>query len=346
MGGDQAPSVNVMGAVQALKFCTEDLVLVGKKEKLCSLLEKVASHISKKDKGRIRIENAEESINMEEHAASAVRSKKDSSINVGIKKAAEAPNSAFVSAGHSGAVLASSILNMKRISGVERPAIAISMPSSKGRFLLIDGGANAQCRSSQLVQFALLGHTYSRICLPDNPGSVGILSNGVEESKGIQLTFEAHEIMKRLVGEGLFPEENYLGLVEGKHIFDGKINVVVCDGFTGNILLKALEGFSGVLQSILVKELKRDIFSAIGGILVRKAFERLRSQMDYQEVGGAPLLGLQGRVFISHGSSTAKAIKNAILQASKSLKVDLMGDLSKIIMDTKSRGSKDIGNEQ
>ena len=342
MGGDRAPLVNVVGAVRALRSCAEDLVLVGKKEKLSELLEKVAPNISSKNKNRIRIEHAEEFVGMEEHATTAARSKKDSSINVGIKKVAEDPNSAFVSAGHSGAVLASSILHMKRINGVERPAIAVSMPSSKGRFLLIDGGANTQCRASQMAQFALLGHTYSKKCLPNNPGSVGILSNGTEESKGTQLTFETNEIIKKLVEDGLFPKENYLGFVEGKRIFDGQVNVVVCDGFTGNVLLKALEGFSSVLDTIIRKELKRDIFSVIGGMLTRGAFRRLQSQMDYQEVGGAPLLGLQGRVFISHGSSTTKAIKSAILQASTSLGVGLMDDLSKIITNTKSHVSKNM----
>ena len=231
--------------------------------------------------------------------------------------------------------MASAVMNMKRIPGVERPAIAATLPAVNGFFLLIDAGANTQVRPSQLAQFALMGSSFFRSYFPGHPGTIGILSNGGEESKGTDLTRETNEILKKIQEDGLLPAGIYRGYVEGRDLFRPVVDVVVCDGFTGNILLKGFEGLASATLDIIRNEVKNNWLSKLGMIFAMGALKKVKGRMDYAEVGGAPLIGVNGHAFISHGGSTPKAIKNAIRKAAEAASQDIPGALKEIIQKTK-----------
>lgn len=339
MGGDRAPYVNIRGAVLALKETDATIVLVGDEKQINPLLQAEERHIKPGDRPRLKVTHTDEFIAMDDHAATAVRSKKNASMNVAMRLAAETPHSAFLSAGNSGAAMASAVMNMKRIPGVERPAIAATLPATKGFFLLIDAGANTQVRPSQLTQFALMGASFFRSYFPGTKGTIGVLSNGGEESKGTDLTRETNEILKQIQEAGLIPAGTYKGYVEGRQLFEPKVDVVVCDGFTGNILLKGFEGLAGAMLEIIRSEVKRDWLSKIGMIFAMGALKKVKGRMDYAEVGGAPLIGVNGHAFISHGGSTPKAIKNAIRKAAEAASQDIPGALKDIIQKTKGHVS-------
>lgn len=333
MGGDSAPKVNVRGAIQAVTEADLRVVLVGDHTKIRPLLdqefkkEKVAAIYQ----GRISIEHTDEAIEMDDHPAQAVRQKKKASLNIAMKLAAETPYSAFLSAGNSGAALASAVLHMGRIPGVERPAIAATMPTTRGFFLLMDAGANTQCKPSHLVQFALMGSSYFRALAPKSKGTVGVLSNGAEDTKGTDLTRETHATLTKLSDNGILPKNTYRGYVEGGRLFHGNVDVVICDGFTGNIVLKSLEGLAAAVTDMMKKEIKSDWLAAMGLVFALRALRKLKQRTDYAEVGGAPLIGVNGNAFIAHGRSTPKAIKNAILRAGESAQSDLPKLIAEVI---------------
>ncbi len=334
MGGDHAPKVNVKGAVLVAEERADiHVVLVGDEAKLRPLLETELQKSRKSRRELISIHHTAEFIEMDDHPAQAVRQKKDASLNVAMRLAAQNERSAFLSAGNSGAALASAIMYMKRIEGVERPAIAAPLPTTRGFLLLLDAGANTQCKPSHLVQFALLGSGYYRVLFPGSQGSVGVLSNGAEDTKGTDLTRAANEQLKILQEKNIFPPDTYRGYVEGGRLFHGNVDVVVCDGFTGNLVLKSLEGLSKAVIDMLKKEIKSDWLAMIGAFFAMRVLKSLRKRTDYAEVGSAPLIGVNGHAFISHGRSNPRAIKNGILRAAESAKTDLPNVLRKIIQE-------------
>ncbi len=305
MGGDYAPSVNIEGAVETVNEHDDiDVVLVGNE----ALIEKELQN-KRYPSGRISVRHASQVIAMSESPTAAIRKKKDSSIRVGIDLVKSGKADAFVSAGHSGVVMATSLLLLGRSEGVDRPAIATIMPALRDTFILVDAGANVDSRPENLLQFALMGNTYCKLVMNKTRPKVGLLSIGEEDTKGNELTKEAFKLLK---GTAL----NFIGNIEGKDIFTGKADVVVCDGFIGNIALKISEG----LAETIIKMLKREITSVstgrVGYLLMKPAIRNFKKRTDYDEYGGAPLLGINSSCIISHGRSTSKAIKNALSVAS------------------------------
>jgi glycerol-3-phosphate acyltransferase PlsX len=301
MGGDYAPSVNVEGAVETVKEHDDiDIILVGNEPLVRRELDS-----KRYPANRISIMHASQVIEMHDPPTTAIRKKKDSSIRIGIDLVKAGKADAFVSAGHSGVVMATSLLLLGTSKGVDRPAIATVMPTLKDTFILLDAGANVDCKPENLLQFALMGNTYCKLLLNKANPKVALLSIGEEDTKGNELTKEAFKLIKST-------RLNFLGNLEGKDMFTGKADVIVCDGFIGNIALKISEG----LAETIIKMLKREITSVstgrIGYLMMKPAIRNFKKRTDYDEYGGAPLLGINGACIISHGRSTAKAIKNAL----------------------------------
>jgi len=243
---------------------------------------------------------------MEEKAAHAVRTKKDSSMRVGLKLVREGLAAGFVTAGNTGAAMATAKMVLGALPGVDRPALATPMPSSTGNpCVLLDVGANVDCKASNLAQFAVMGEIYARSVLKIESPRVGLLSIGEEETKGNDLTHEAYPLLKAL-------PIRFIGNVEGRDIFSGQADVIVCDGFVGNVALKVSEGMVEAIRAILKEAMQASFTRQMGFLLARNAFADFKKRLDYSEYGGAPLLGLKGVAIVSHGSSNGNAIKNAI----------------------------------
>lgn len=308
MGGDHAPAVVVEGSVQAASALDIPIILVGDRERIEAELKK-----HKGVPGNISVRHASEVVEMDESPAQAIRKKKDSSLKVCFDLVKNGEASAVVSAGNSGAAMAAGMFLMKKIKGVDRPAIAVSVPTMKGSAVLLDVGGNVDCKPMHLLQFAVMGEVYARYALKIDRPRVGLLSNGEEEGKGNELTRETNALIKKT-------SLNYIGYVEGRDIYHGDVDVVVADGFVGNVVLKLSEGLVEAVTNMLKEEIMATLPSKIGYLLAKGAFQRLKKKIDYAEYGGAPLLGIEGVCVISHGRSNPKAIKNAILRASESVK--------------------------
>src|SRR5437870_569790 len=301
MGSDQAPAVEVEGAVQAAAEYGISIVLVGQDDRIRSLLKKHNA-----DSVAIEVVHASEFITMEESAATAARRKKDSSIRVAARLMRDGVVSGVVSAGNTGAVMATSKMVLGTLPVVDRPALSTVLPTQKGKpAILLDVGANVDCKPHHLEQFAIIGDIYSRAIFGIRRPRVGLLSIGEEDSKGNELTKEAFKSLK------LAPI-NFIGNVEGRDIFKGDIDVIVCDGFTGNVALKLSEGLIETFTAMLRQELEKTIAAKVGYIFAEKAFREFKRRLDYSEYGGAPLLGLKGITIVCHGRSNANAIKNAV----------------------------------
>jgi len=301
MGGDLGSSVIVAGAIKALTELngSAEVVLVGDEAVLKDELVRLgASGLP------LRIVHAPETIGMDESAV-AFRKKKNSSIAVATRMQKENKADAFVSAGNTGVVVAASLLSLGRLSGVDRPAIATVVPNEFGGCVMLDVGANSECKPVHMVHFGIMGSIYARKFLSRKEPRVGLLNIGEEGTKGNELAVEAH----RLLSESPL---NFIGNVEGRDVFRGRADVVVCDGFTGNILLKFMESVIDLLTSSVREEIARAFRHKVGVLLMRPAFRTLERTLDYAEYGGAPLLGVNSVCIIGHGSSSAKAIKNAI----------------------------------
>ena len=304
MGGDNAPKEMIKGAVQALeKTDAVQVLLVGKEDVIRAELAQYTY-----DKARIEIVNATEVIETAEPPVNAIRRKKDSSIVVGMKLVKEGQADAFVSAGSSGAVLVGGQVIVGRIKGVERPPLAPLIPTEKGVSLLVDCGANVDARPSHLVQFAKMGSIYMEHVVGIKNPKVGIVNIGAEEKKGNALVKETFPLLK---GE---KNINFIGSVEAREIPHGQADVIVCEAFAGNIILKLFEGVGSVLISEIKKGMMGSLRSKIGALLVKPALKKALKSFDSSEYGGAPLLGLNGLVVKTHGSSTAKEICNTIIQ--------------------------------
>jgi len=303
MGGDRAPAVEVEGAVAAARAWGYAIVLVGDSVRIAAELQK--HDVTGLD---IRIQHASEVVGMHDSASDAVRKKKDSSIRVAFNLVKEGDTQAVVSAGNSGATMAAGMFVLKRISGIDRPAIATLIPNLKDVSLVLDVGGNVDCKPHHLAQFALMGDVYSRNVLGKTRPRVGLLSNGEEESKGNEQTREAHRLLKSA-------PFNYVGYVEGRDIYNGSVDVIVCDGFVGNVVLKVSEGLAEGIGIMLRREIQQRFWARIGYLLSKPAFSAFKKKLDYAEYGGAPLLGIEGTGVICHGGSSPKAIKNAIRMA-------------------------------
>ena len=309
VGTDKAPEAEIRGAILACKSLPVRVHLVGPEAELRDLLDE---HMDDEDLP-IVIHHASERIGMVEKAAHAVRTKRDSSMRVGLKLVREGKAVGFVTAGNTGAAMATAKMVLGALPGVDRPALAIPMPSSTGNpCVLLDVGANVDCKPHNLEQFALMGEIYARTVLKiDNP-RVGLLSIGEEETKGNDLTREAFPLLKAL-------PLNFVGNVEGRDIFSGLADVIVCDGFVGNVALKTSEGVGRFVRDVLRESLTRTVTAKVGALLSRQAFNEFRRRLDYREYGGAPLLGVRGICIIGHGSSNDRAIYNGIRVAYESV---------------------------
>ncbi|MBZ0268891.1 phosphate acyltransferase PlsX [bacterium] len=303
MGGDSAPAVEVEGAVMALRDgdLSAEVILVGDETAIRRELERLGATTAP----GLSVEHAPERIEMGQDPAREVRRKKGASIVVATRLLKEGRADGLVSAGNTGAVVASSLLTLGRIEGVRRPAIATFLPSPTGGAVLLDAGANSDCAPGHLLQFGVMGAIYARRIMGREDPKVGLLNIGEESSKGNKLVQTAYP----LLAAGPF---HFVGNVEGRDVFHGGADVVVCDGFVGNVVLKFSESVIHLIMRLIREEIGDDLRHRVGGLLMRPVFKSLSQQLNYEEYGGAPLLGTNGAVIISHGSSSPKAIKNAI----------------------------------
>ena len=303
MGGDNAPATEVAGAIMAARKWQIPVVLVGQ-------TEPVEAELAKHDtKGLdVRAVEASEVVGMHDSASDAVRKKKDSSIRVAFELVKQGEASAVVSTGNSGATMAAGMFVLKRIPGIDRPAIATVVPNLEDQTIILDVGGTVDCKPIHLVQFALMGSVFSAHMFHKNSPKVGLLSNGEEETKGNELTRLANLKLKET-------SLNYAGYTEGRDIYNGQVDVVVCDGFVGNIVLKVSEGLAEAIGLMMRREFSSRLLSKLGYLLAKPSLKAFRKKVDYAEYGGAPLLGIQGTVMICHGSSSPRAIMNAIKMA-------------------------------
>ena len=304
MGGDHAPAAVVEGAVLAAREYNTKIILTG-------LRERIQAELDKHDPDHtlpIEIVHAEQIVEMHDIPGKALRTKKKSSMKVGLDLVKQGVGAAFLSAGNTGAVLAYSTVILRPVKGVDRPAIAIQLPTSKGISILLDAGANVDCKTNQLFQFGIMGHVFAEYILEKENPSVGLLSIGEEDGKGNEIVKETFQMLKN-------SHINFIGNLEGKEVYQGNADVVVCDGFTGNVALKISESLAEMIGSSLKLMFQSDWLSKLGYLLLKPKLIEFKKKVDYSETGGAPLLGVNGVVIIAHGSSSPKAIKNAINRA-------------------------------
>ncbi|MFH0854993.1 MAG: phosphate acyltransferase PlsX [Candidatus Omnitrophota bacterium] len=307
MGGDYAPGVVIDGTLAAVKEYGAEVTLVGDEAKISPLLKKSGYSGS-----NVSIVHAPEAIEMCEHAALSVRRKRNSSIVIGINLVKTGAAGAFFSAGNTGAVVCAATLGLGLIPGVERPGIAIVTPTLKGISLIIDVGANIDPKPTQLLQYAIMADVYSRTILNKTNPSIGLLNIGEEEAKGTEFVRQTHELLQK-------SNLNFVGNVEGKDLFSGRCDIIVCDGFVGNVALKVSESAAEAMQVFLKRHLLSNLLGKIGLLFLLPSLKRFKKELDYTEYGGAPLLGVNGVTIIGHGRSNVKAIKNAIRVAKEEI---------------------------
>ncbi len=311
MGGDHAPETEVAGAIRAARELPIEIVLVGQRPLIEQQLARYPQRPS-----NLSIVHASEVIGMNESPVASIRKKRDSSINVGVELLKEKKVDAFVSAGNTGAVVSASTLLAGLLPGIERPGIAALLPGLKGDTLLIDVGANIDPKPVHLLQYAIMGEAYVRYVLGCPRPTVGLLNVGEEATKGTDFIKETYGLLGT---SGI----NFVGNVEGRDIFSGELNVIVCDGFAGNVALKTAESLANAINVLLKRSLMMSPVTRLGAWLARDAFRQLRKEIDYAERGGVPLLGVDGISIIAHGASGGKAIKNAIRVAYESVHHEL-----------------------
>jgi len=317
MGGDLAPQVIIQGALDALNNSSDDLkiILVGDQEKINSFVE---STLPK----QISIHHASEIVTMDDDGSKVFKSKPDSSIVQGLKLVKENHANAFISAGHTGAVMATSLFLLGRIPHVKRPCLGVYIKTQTGGKILCDVGANPDANPAQLLQFGIMASVYLDHVEGVNKPQIGLINIGEEPTKGSELYKDAYKLFKNEL-------PNFIGNVESRNLFDCKANVLVCDGFVGNILIKFAEGWINTFSNLIKNKINDKITYKIGAGLIKPALEEIKNQYDYEEHGGTPLLGVNGIVIVSHGSSTPKAIMNSIFVAQESIKQNLIQDISR-----------------
>jgi glycerol-3-phosphate acyltransferase PlsX len=326
MGSDDHPEPEMQAALEAFRLWGEPVLLAGPEPQLQELLERLGG-----SRGQVQIAHASEVLEMTDKAAESARGKPYSSMAVGMEQLRIGEAQAFVTAGNTGGAMATALFKLGRIRGVRRPALSPTFPVRGGRTVVIDIGANTECRPEFLVQFAQMGALYSQVMYGVADPRVGLLSNGEEAGKGNLLVRETFPLFQ---GLGL----NFVGNLEPKEVYQGAADVVVTDGFTGNIFLKTSEAVSSMLVDILREEIRSSPVSTIGGLLARPAFGKVRRLMDPSEYGAVPLLGIDGLVFIGHGRSNAKALMSALAVARQAVEVDLLMAMRNLLERTlKSR---------
>lgn len=313
MGGDNAPVEIIRGAVEAIREITYNIVLVGKEETIRAELAKYSY-----DKNRVAVVNATETIENCDTPTAAIKHKKDSSMVVGLNLVKKGEADAFVSAGNTGALLTGSTIIVGRIKGIERPALGTFLPTEKGVTMMLDSGANVDAKPSYLAQYALMGSVYMENVMGIKNPSVGLVNIGAEREKGNAMVKEAYELLEQT--EGI----NFIGNTEARDITKGDTDIIVCDAFVGNVILKLMEGFGNTMLNILKKELMGDLLSKLGAMMSFKAFKRIKKYFEYDDKGGAPFLGLKGLVVKAHGSSDYKAIRGAVKQCALFLENDIV----------------------
>src|SRR5436853_4351931 len=319
MGSDRAPRPEIEGAIQAARHYDVRVALVGREEPTRAELARypAASGLP------LDIVPATEIITMEDKAVQAVRTKRDSSIHVGLRLVREGRAAGFVTAGNTGAAMATAKMVLGGIPGVDRPALAAVFPTAvRTVAILLDVGANVDCKPHNLEQFAIMGEIYFRSMFGTRRPRVGLLSIGEEEGKGNELTRESYDLLRQL-------PLNFIGNVEGRDIYSGRVDVIVADGFVGNVALKTSEGVANLVRATLKETLKATITRQVGYLLSRSAFHDFKKRLDHTEYGGAPLLGVRGVCFITHGSSNANAIKNAVRVANDFAERDITAHIQK-----------------
>jgi len=325
MGGDAAPESPVAGAVRAAREFPLEVILIGQEAAIEGAL---ASYPNRP--ANLSIRHAPEVIGMDESPVASIRKKRRSSIAVGVELLKTKEVDAFISAGNTGAVVSASTLLVGLLPGIERPGIAIVIPGVKGETVLIDVGANIDPKPIHLVQYGLMGDAYARLVLGKSRPSVGLLNVGEEETKGTDFIKETHALLEA-------SSVNFIGNVEGHDIFSGEFDVIVCDGFAGNVALKTAESLAHAISTLLKRSLAKSPITRLGAWLARDAFIQLRQEIDYAERGGAPLLGVDGVSIIAHGASTSKAIKNAIRVASETVRSELNRHMTEAVQNFSAR---------
>ena len=314
MGGDNAPEANIKGAINAINKIKAEVILVGKEDVIRSKIKEFYGKEIEEISNRLKIKNATETIEMEDTPTVAIKHKKDSSMVVGFRMLKEDEGDVFISAGNSGALLTGATLLVGRIKGVDRPALAGILPAYKSRLVLMDCGANTNCKPINLLQFAQMASIYLKTTLGVKNPKVGLLNIGTEETKGNDLTKASYALLKEKAEE---LNINFIGNVEGRDAFSGNVDIVVTDGFTGNIFLKAVEGLGKFVKRTLSESLKRNIISKIAAIPSLPAINRFAKTVDYKEYGGALFLGVKKPVVKAHGSSDEKLFEFTLKQAEK-----------------------------
>ena len=323
MGGDHAPLAPVMGAVQAARDFGVQITLVGRGEEILAVLKEQG--ISDLPKG-LQIAHAEEVVDMHDDPANVIRKKKDSSMVIGLKMLSEGQGDAFISAGSTGALLSGATLIVKRVKGIRRAAMGPTMPNKAGgKTVILDCGANAECTAEFLLQFGLVGSLYAKKYLGVENPKVGLLNIGTEDSKGTQLQKDAYALLQQASEKGLL---NFVGNVEARAVPLGAVDVVVCDGFAGNVLLKSIEGTAMFMGSLMKHKIfKRSILSVIGYLFCKKGVDEVMGMLDYRQIGGTQFLGIKKPVIKAHGSSDALAFRNAVKQAMNACGSDISQEL-------------------
>ena len=336
MGGDNAPLAPVMGAVLAAKDFGAEITLVGRGE---AILEVLRSNGIDTLPAGIEIANADDVVDMHDDPARVIRQKPNSSMVMGLKMLSDGQGDAFISAGSTGALLTGATLLVKRVKGIRRAAMGPAMPNKTGgKTIILDCGANAECTPEFLLQFGLVGSLYAKKNLGVENPKIGLLNIGTEDTKGTPLQKEAYALLKDAGEKGLI---NFVGNVEGRDVPMGAVDVVVCDGFAGNVLLKSIEGTAMFMGSLMSKMFKKNLLSKLAALLVMKDIQAFKKLLDYREIGGTPFLGIRKPVIKAHGSSDVLAFRNAVHQAMEAAGSDITAELEQMLSSMKETGSDD-----
>ena len=324
MGGDNAPQAPVLGAIEAVKRYNADIILVGRGQEILEVLKK--NGLDTLPEG-VEIAHADDVVDMHDDPASVIHKRKNSSMIIGLKMLADGKGDAFVSAGSTGALLTGATLLVKRVRGIRRAAMAPAMPTKAGtKVIICDCGANAECTPEFLLQFGLVASAYSKFTLGVENPKVGLLNIGSEDSKGTQLQRDAYALLKDASDRGLL---NFTGNVEAREVPLGAVDVVVCDGFSGNILIKSIEGTAMFMGSMLKRMFKKNLGSKLGYLLCKSGVQDMMKLLDYREIGGTQFLGIKKPVIKAHGASDALAFRNAVKQAMTAAEGDFTAQLEK-----------------
>ena len=330
MGGDHAPEAPVLGAIEAARTFGTQITLVGRGEEILSVMRKHG--IENLPEG-MEIANADDVVDMHDDPGSVIHKRKNSSMVIGLKMLADGQGDAFVSAGSTGALLTGATLLVKRVKGIRRAAMGPAFPNKAGgKTVICDCGANAECTPEFLLQFGLVGSLFAKKSLGVENPKVGLLNIGTEDSKGTPLQKEAYAKLQKAHDQGLL---NFVGNVEARDVPLGAVDVVVCDGFSGNVLLKSIEGTAMFMGSLMSKMFKKNVLSKLAAVLVMKDIKAFKKLLDYREIGGTQFLGIKKPVIKAHGSSDVLAFRNAIRQAEEATKADFCAELEQALAKIK-----------